>query len=79
MNVEAILVGIAGICAGWLTISLRRRGDVVGAIEHSLLAGGFIALAYTLFAESADRVAPYLFFAAMVGRLVDDWYMARRR
>jgi len=79
MNVEAILAGIAGLCAGWLTISLRRKRDVVSAIEHSLLAVGFIAFAYALFTSSTDRVAPYLFFAAMIGRLMDDWYMAKRR
>jgi len=79
MNTGAILVGIAGLCAGWITISSKRRKDAVGAIEHSLLAGGFVAFAYALFSGSTDRVAPYLFFAAMIGRLVDDWYMARRR
>ncbi len=78
MIVEVGLLTVAGFFAGWLAVAMRRGGDTASAVEHSLLAVGLLSLASTLYVRTMDRVAPYIFFAAVVGRLW-DWYWVRLR
>jgi hypothetical protein len=40
MNAEKILLASASVCAVWLAMLMRRKGDRLGAIEHVLLALG---------------------------------------
>lgn len=44
MNAEKILLASASVCAVWLAMLMRRKGDRLGAIEHVLLALGLQTL-----------------------------------
>jgi hypothetical protein len=74
MNVDKILLALASICAVWLAILMRRKGDRLGAVEHTLLAFGLADFAW--FTNFARSWGAFLLFAAMVGALV-DWYLGK--